>query len=662
MSPFVSRKLEYDDRVALQQADQAIKRDAVRALIELITNSNDSYHRLEDAGLSTDGTIVVEVQRRHSNASFCVRDYAEGMAGEDMDRKAGKYGGATSGFREGRSVRGFWGRGLKDAIFGLGAGSVVSVRDGEFNRCSLAIKGTTPTYDRERALRATRVLRNQWNIKSGNGTVVEVIVSRRDIRVPQFDNLRYGLEHHYELRPIVSGTNRKVVLRELDGRGNSRQEIVLSHKAPVGTKVLEAKVDVPGFPARAEIVVFRSDLPLTTMTEDGDYADAGLLVMSKHVVLALTLFKFEREEYASRFYGSVSCDYFHQLLSNDDTILTATRDGINWRHPFAKALQLAAEKELQPLVDEERRRAEAEQRSAVSKKLREKLNTALKELNSIAKVELGKNNGGSEDGEGDGEKSPYLPPSGFGFVPEYVYVQTGKPAGLSLRVAIPDKAVPGNLVIIESDNPEVKILTPQVSIQTIEGFPGIGQARVEVEGGQVGTEAVISARLAMLQTEALVKVISKREPSVWKTPTPRGTGLFRDFKFDPAAEPKQRVWFDRASSNIIIATKAPSVSTYLGETGTGHETPQGQVLLAELIVEAVCREIARRGVENGSFLAPSGAQTDAMQREYIRLQNQYAHVIHGCFVESRYRRDGPSQMRRGRPSREETLARAAVAG
>jgi len=31
---------------------------------------------------------------------------------------------------------------------------------------------------------------------------------------------------------------------------------------------------------------------------------------------------------------------------------------------------------------------------------------------------------------------------------------------------------------------------------------------------------------------------------------------------------------------------------------------QGQVLLAELITEAVCREIARSGVERGRFLAP----------------------------------------------------------
>ena len=44
---------------------------------------------------------------------FCLRvcDNAEGMTAEDLDNKVGRYGEATSGFREGRSVRGLWGRG-----------------------------------------------------------------------------------------------------------------------------------------------------------------------------------------------------------------------------------------------------------------------------------------------------------------------------------------------------------------------------------------------------------------------------------------------------------------------------------------------------------------------------------------------------------------------
>jgi hypothetical protein len=246
-------------------------------------------------------------------------------------------------------------------------------------------------------------------------------------------------------------------------------------------------------------------------------------------------------------------------------------------------------------------------------------------------------------------------------VPEYVLVQTSKAASLTLRAAVPDKLDADTLVTVESSSPEVTILTPQVVIQPREDFTGVGQARVELEGRQVGTEAIITARVSGLKCEALVKVVSKREPSPSPQPKKNKGGLFRDVKLDPRAEPKQRVHFDREKSQIVVATKAPSVAAYFDETGKGHEEPQGQVLLAELITEAVCREIARRGVENGNFLAPARGQADAIQREYIRLQNQYAHKVHAFFVDRQYRRGVIEGDRKGRPSRAEMLENAAVA-
>jgi hypothetical protein len=156
--------MEYDDRHALQQADQAIRKDVTRAAVELITNSNDSYHRLEDSGLSVDGRIVVELQRKHQNSVLRVCDFAEGMNSDEMDAKVGKYAGATSGFKEGRSVRGLWGRGLKDSILGLGHGQVSSFWNGIFNRCSLFIKDGAATYERESPIVATDVIRRQFEI------------------------------------------------------------------------------------------------------------------------------------------------------------------------------------------------------------------------------------------------------------------------------------------------------------------------------------------------------------------------------------------------------------------------------------------------------------------------------------------------------------------
>ena len=101
-----SRKLQYADRVALQQADQAIRKDVLRALVEIITNSNDSYSRLEHAGERVSGEIFIEIQRKHENSLIRVRDYAEGMNDARMDKVVGTYGEATSGLKEDKHVRG----------------------------------------------------------------------------------------------------------------------------------------------------------------------------------------------------------------------------------------------------------------------------------------------------------------------------------------------------------------------------------------------------------------------------------------------------------------------------------------------------------------------------------------------------------------------------
>jgi hypothetical protein len=132
MNIAIRKKLEYADRFAVQQADQAIRKDVVRALVELITNCNDSYSRMEDAGFATAGKIIIEVQRKYLNSVLRVSDNAEGMTSDDLDKKVLRYGEATSGFKEGQSVRGLWGRGLKDSFFGLGYGYVNSIRDGVF--------------------------------------------------------------------------------------------------------------------------------------------------------------------------------------------------------------------------------------------------------------------------------------------------------------------------------------------------------------------------------------------------------------------------------------------------------------------------------------------------------------------------------------------------
>lgn len=129
----------------------------------------------------------------------------------------------------------------------------------------------------------------------------------------------------------------------------------------------------------------------------------------------------------------------------------------------------------------------------------------------------------------------------------------------------------------------------------------------------------------------MVQVHSKKETLV-ESPARGKNALFNDIRFDDRMDPRQRVYFDRVNSSIVIATNAPSVKMYLDEINRLDTSMQGQVLLAELITEAVCREIAREGVEKGRFLVLEGAEADAIQNHFIRLQNRYSHLIHEHIV------------------------------
>jgi len=318
------------------------------------------------------------------------------------------------------------------------------------------------------------------------------------------------------------------------------------------------------------------------------------------------------------------CDYLHDLLKNDEPVLTATRDGINWSLPFARALKGAVEERIEPLVQIERVRALQDEQLKLDKQLRRKLDRTVRELNVIASSELSERRTPST-----GKLEP--PPSGLEFAPVRYFVQTGQSITLTLRAHLSERILDGATVFVVSDNPEVDVLTPKVQVEAEKDHPHIGIAKIHVEGKQVGSEATVTAYSGDQKAQAMVQVRSRKETPE-DTQTRKHHGLFNDIRFDDRMDPRQRVYLDRVNSTIVVATAAPSVKRYLDGQHRLDTSTQGQVLLAELITEAVCREIARQGVESGRFLAPEGSEADAIQSHFIRLQNRYAHLIHDVIV------------------------------
>jgi len=225
-------------RQYLRQFDTAIRKKPVRALAELITNSDDSYRRLEAEGNDVTGRILVELDRRRDKRTIAVIDDGEGLTDEEMGFKFAEYGASTSGMKESQNVRGYFGKGIKDVLFGMEKGRVKSIKDGilytaEFRWGRDKKPEIRVNKSRKRVTDATR---DALGIP-GNGTRVEFEIPGEG-SVPRHETLRTRLSSFYMLRTINSSPDRRVVLRTINASGPNYEDEVI-YSSPVGVLLLD---------------------------------------------------------------------------------------------------------------------------------------------------------------------------------------------------------------------------------------------------------------------------------------------------------------------------------------------------------------------------------------------------------------------------------------
>jgi len=619
----IDRNIYVDPRVARQNARAAIKNDPVLALRELITNSDDSYWRLEDKGENSTGNISIIVYRKRGGDKIQVIDDAEGMNSQDMERNVGSYGKDTSG----GETRGHYGRGLKEAIIGLGDGVAVSLKNNKLYACTL--KDVRFKLPNEGGIKVTARDREDLGIKI-NGTSISIDIKFKKITVPLFDSFKYKLENHFALRDILSNSKRNVLLIEKDIQGKVKQKEKLSYNFPVGKKVYDEKLDIPKYPeAHAQLEVYLSDEDLLG-PEEGYVRQNGLLFRAKRAIHDSTLFKYEHNDFAQRIFGHLTCDYLDKLLREDEGVLSDKRDRIDWGHPFCKQIRKATEQVLDKVIEKEKKEAEEEEKRIEDSRTKRRISNVMKKLNMIAKQEL-------KDiaGVGTSDIGPALPSTGFDFIPDYCQIIYDKESTLILKALCPKVISSGSTVKIYSDNPKIKILTPIIKFHINNSNDGVITKNIKVIGKQIGMEGIVTAEVGKKKAEVLVKIVSERKPPK-KTKKIRKVGFISDVIYDYHAEPRRRSKFE--DGVIIIATRAPSVRLYLGRDGKNQNEPYCQVLVAELITEAFCREITKRLIESGAepYL---GDAAEAMIVVQNRKINQYAEIIHKAFVDQKYRRN-----------------------
>lgn len=439
-----------DQRIVARAIRSGIQKDVIRALIELIINSDDSYIRLEEKKKKHNGTIDVLYNKESSCGVFAVRDEAEGMSYDDVSYAFRKYGAATSGLKEGKSVTGFFGTGAKNALAGMTDGHICTIKDGSLVDISIYLHegGLKGKLDGPKAV--TEKIRSIQGIAQ-DGTVAYFKADpEKGQKVPRYDTVQEDLSNHWRLRKIMTNHSRKVWLVDLIEKEKKKR---LKYTFPKGKEIANEKFsticDSYGeFPI--DLIIYRSE---SELRQDGDDRPGGLLIIDDHdVVLDMSLFRYDHEPLAARFFGEVKFGRFRELLTKEEPVLDEKREGLNRNHQVCKAVIAEIESRIEKLVQEESRR-QKEARSKIDDEERTRYRDGFKVLNEIAEAEAEEiTNLGQDPNE-----SVQPPANGFCLYPDSAHITVNKKYCFEIRIDN-SKFNPFSEVKISSNSSALEIL------------------------------------------------------------------------------------------------------------------------------------------------------------------------------------------------------------
>ena len=604
--------LRISHRVIREQSQATIK-TLMDAVVELVTNSDDSYRRLDAAGDAREGLIEVYVRRSRGGvvSDLVVTDYAEGMTLNRIEEVL-EFAADTSGFTSGKNIRGLFGKGLKEAIFALGEGVIESVKAGAMSVVAVAKDETSGNY-------RSRIEQDGHPSMEPDYTRVAIKVSNENINSPRWGGLSEQFRTHFALRDICS-ESRKVLL-SLQDTGMTRR-LRMTYSSPEVTLAIDKSMQVEGL-GEVRLVVNESEQPLHLASRD-PHSIAGIVVKTEGIPLDNRAFGFENDEAAQYFTGSVEVPGIARVLRNNDfSLLDPSRGGLAWRNSNARRLEVKIIDEFRPLIDRKRAELEANRRTSTREGYRRKLMDVCDLLNRLADDEI-------EEMPRFGREETQL--EGLVIRPDVGYARLHEERRFSLYMpsVMANETSPVVSLSFEDVQGDIRSSTDAVPLVAHRSNSDVLTGSFEIRGDQEGSSCLIYATYGQEEDMAEFRV---GEPSHRERPNePRNRGLFREVNFDDQREsPIQRVSFN--NGNITIFLRFPPISRYLGAGGDGMNTPLGSMMCAELVAEAFSREVARRRFEAGTVVPAQGGEIDAYNSELNTLSRKYLHRIHEALVQ-----------------------------
>jgi len=381
----MARDLPVNNRLIVQMSKSTVK-NLVDGIVELITNSDDSYRRLEEIGEKVSGQIEIFVNRKKGGIceKLVVKDFAQGMSKEELE-KAIEFAGETSGFNLGKSVRGLFGRGLKETIISLGEGQIKTVNNGKVSKTSMWVdkKSKNAKYDDE-------LLNNILDTDEQNGTEITINITNDKIKIPEYENFKDQLTKHLALRDISNNKQRTVRLLFEDIKRKSKNESIIKFSYPSGEKIKDQEIRLRGFRDKIKLRIFESSVPLD-FQRNIPFGFAGILIKTNGAILdnQYNQSKFSNELSALYFFGEAICEGLAERLRNGETeIIDTNRGGLEWRHEYCQSLSEAIDNVLEPIIITKRKTLEKAPKKEVKETTNKMLRRLCNLLNELAKKEL----------------------------------------------------------------------------------------------------------------------------------------------------------------------------------------------------------------------------------------------------------------------------------
>ncbi len=603
-----------------------------KALVELITNSDDSYSRLERVGLQVRGAICVSYERHQNGAVLTVADQAEGMNLERM-RSILSYGGAHSLLALGESSgRGYFGRGMKQAVYGLGHGWIESLHDGRFCRMDL-FRSDMGSYlyddwDGDRIAEAEDYDHMQVPA-GGNGTKVTIVVENQQTNIPYFRSLVTAITNNIYLRDVLE--RRAVELINVNPNRKKSSPMLLRYVAPEAELLLGP--DAPGsFVYNGTSYQYTLTLKKAqdaNLVLKGDERTNGLLVISGTAVLDCQFFRFENQLGTEFLFGTVVCPSLADMLAGGHPVISDEREGLNIKDPFVAAFAGSVSDMITNPIKNEQLRLSHIDHATTSMRTKAMIGKLLQRVNKIAAEELGII---LPPGPGSGKYGPYDTgrQAVLRFSTPFYYRQAGHPFHVSMIVDRQQLLNQDILSFIYDVPDSIRVEDPLEDL-AVSDLPANGRFEWKVSSAEIGARGRIGVTSGPYSAFCEIVIAgqvtgkgyhnpSEKPPVLWDRDN--SSDLFLGYELRNLDNDMERAAYSPEERLILINTEAPTVRLYVD--GKGHFKDGARLLLVELFLDVIAEELARRYVDRTT----KKGDRDAYRQVKLDLIRRYGVEIH----------------------------------